>query len=110
LLAQNHVGLIHYYAGDYGEAQRWHEAILRESPEFAQAHWDLGRVYLAREQFDEAHAALSRAVEISGGKPLFLGTLGFCEAAMGNRASAKKLAANLVKLSETIYVSPLAGC
>lgn len=108
LLAQNHVGLVHFYSGDYEEARRWQESILRESPEFAQAQWDLGRVHLAREQFEEAHAAISRAVEISGSKSLFLGTLGFCEAAMGNTASAKKLANNLVKGSETNYVSSLA--
>lgn len=108
LLAQNHVGMIHFYAGEYSEAQRWHEAILRENPGFGQALWDLGRTYMARERYDEAHKTLSEAVEISGGKPMFLGSLGYCEAAMGNRASAKRLAANLVNLSETIYVSPLA--
>ncbi|MBI1357567.1 MAG: tetratricopeptide repeat protein [Acidobacteria bacterium] len=108
LVAQNRVGVVHFYAGDYPEAIRSHRRVIDENPDYAQAWFDLGRAYLARERFGEAHEALSKAVTISGGRPLFLGRLGFCEAAMGDLANARKTTTNLVKLSKEQTVSPVA--
>ena len=108
LVAQNRVGVVHFYAGDYQEAIRQHRRVTEENPDYGQAWFDLGRAHLAIERYDEAHTALSRAVTASGGKSLFLGRLGYCEAMMGDKANARKTITGLVQLRETSYVSPLA--
>lgn len=106
--AQNHVGLIHYYAREYEEAARVHIEALDRNPSFVQAYWDLARAAIARKDFEGADTALERAREISGGSPQVLAWIGVRQALTGRTEEARKAASDLVRLSrKNLYVSSL---
>ena len=108
LYAHGHIGLVHFYRGEIQEAMRYHREVLRIKSDFVPALWDLGRAYLADSKFTKAETAFNKALKASGGHPLVLGSLGGCYAQMGKKKEARSVARDLIKLSDEVYVPPLA--
>jgi len=75
---------------------------------FARAHWALGLSLAAMQRLDEAIAALRRAVELSQGSGVQLGSLGYACAAANRRTEARELIERLEASSRQHYVPPSA--
>jgi tetratricopeptide (TPR) repeat protein len=63
-------------------------------------------VYHEAGMFDEAIAALGKAVDLTGGAPLMLGWLGLALADSGDRAGARALLERLRTMPPGVYVPP----
>jgi Flp pilus assembly protein TadD len=75
-------------AGDFPKAAEALERAVRESPEYAEAHVNLGAQYVRIGRFPEAMAELHRAMEIAGPNPVLLCNLASAQARVGQPAEA----------------------
>ncbi len=101
------VGLYHYYARQYGEAEERLRRTLEVDDRFGVARLYLGYVYL--QQPGRAAAAVEefkRAEEYMGEDPETLAALGHAYAVAGRRAEAQKVLERLRGLASRGYVSP----
>jgi tetratricopeptide (TPR) repeat protein len=95
------------------EHRRYHDAIrvyanvIQSEPNFAPAYYYLGLSYEQLGDHAAAVANLTRAVEISERGTLFLGALGHCLGASGDRDGANRTLDELTARARDRYVSPL---
>ena len=93
------------------EARRYREAIdpirkvLEFNPDFALGHRYLGQVYEANRMYPQSIAELRRAVDLSGGAPIDVATLGHAYALSGQRGKALETLRTLDQLAKQRYVS-----
>jgi TolB-like protein/Flp pilus assembly protein TadD len=106
LIINANMGWLFYFARSYDQAAQQLRETLKMDPNFAQAHYYLGRTYEQKGMFAEAIAELQQAVSLSGGKPVMLAGLAHAYAASGNRRNAEEILKQLQKLSNQVYVSP----
>lgn len=92
----------------YDDAIEQLRAVIAMDPNHYHAHWVLGHTYVAKGQFEEAIVAAQKAVDLSGRAPGALGMLGLAYGVGGHEAEARKVLNELLKLSETRYVTPAA--
>jgi tetratricopeptide (TPR) repeat protein len=78
--------------------------VLAVDPNYATGHVLVGVVRGAERKFDEAIAALRKAVELTHGIPVWLGWLGLPLAQSGEVAEARALLARLHATAEGAYV------
>jgi serine/threonine-protein kinase len=90
----------------YHEAVRIYSQVLETEASFAPAHYYLGLSYEQLGDYEAALANMNRAVDIAGRSALFVGALGHCHGASGNREVARTLQQELVARSADRYVSP----
>lgn len=93
-------------AGQYEQAIQQCRKILEMDPQFALAHWDLGRAYEGKGMYKEAVAEMQKAVELSGGDAVFTSHLGRAEALAGRRDEAIKILNQLKTRAQREFVSP----
>lgn len=103
----NNQGHVDYFARDFEAAERKYRRAMIDYPHFSNPHRDLGRVMLARGQFVEAVAELTRAQEL-GGACIDQGLLIMAYALAGDRSQARSLQRELAARSQSGYVSPYA--
>jgi TolB-like protein/Tfp pilus assembly protein PilF len=107
-MVQCHAGLIHFYRGDYVRARQLLMSVLDIEPEFWPALWTLGRVAIEEGDLLEAEAVLGRAKRAAGeSAEIVTGHLGLCYARKGEDQRARLIAAELIELSKSRYISPL---
>jgi len=94
------------YSGQYDPAIENVRRRLELDPDFAEAHFELGRVYARKQMYEDAIDEFRKAFDLSGSEPKYLGDLGYAYGLSGNRVEAKKTLEQLVQLSERTYVSP----
>jgi tetratricopeptide (TPR) repeat protein len=73
---------------DYATAEREYQAVLSESPDFAEAHMNLGLIYQLQDRLPEAMAQFRRALKIKPslvGANFFLG-VDYCKSGEGAKA------------------------
>jgi tetratricopeptide (TPR) repeat protein len=58
------LGLMGKREGRYEQAEEWYKKSLQQSPQFDEAHSNLGNVYLAKRQIEMAIASYQQAVDI----------------------------------------------
>jgi tetratricopeptide (TPR) repeat protein len=75
-------------SGDYVHAAEALERAVRESPEYADAHANLGAQYVRTERFEAAVAELNRALEIGGPNVVVLCNLASAQIRSGRRTDA----------------------
>ena len=92
----------------YDEAIEQLRGVIAMDPNHYHAHWVLGHTYAAKGQYEEAIVAAQKAVDLSQRAPGALGMLGLAYGLGGHEAEARKVLNELLKLSETRYVSPAA--
>lgn len=93
-----------FYAGRDAEAFDRYQKTLEIEPNFWIAHNGLGRIYIRQERYPEAIAALTKAIELSGGSPEPLTQLGYALAKSGNRAGARAALEKLKSSAAANYV------
>lgn len=79
---------------------------LELDPEFAEAYFELGRVYERKGMYQNAITQFQKAFDVSGGEPQYLGALGYAYGASGERIQATRSLEQLVQLSKHAYVPP----
>lgn len=104
LIINTNLGLTYYWARRYDLAiEQLKDAIALE-PHFFRAHLHLGMVYERKSMDEQAIAELQKAMSINK-TPWTLAGLGHAYAVFGERSKARKLLAELIKLSRDQYVS-----
>jgi len=101
-------GFILENARRYDEAIEQLRGVIAMDPNHYHAHWVLGHTYVAKGQYEDAIVAAQKAVDLSQRAPGALGMLGLAYGLGGHEAEARKVLNELLKLSETRYVSPAA--
>jgi serine/threonine protein kinase/tetratricopeptide (TPR) repeat protein len=79
-------------------------AGIAVNPGFYILHWLLGEIYAVNGQFDEALAALEKAVELSGRSPFIVGSLGVAYQRCGYRDRADVILHELARRAEREHV------
>ncbi len=103
----NNQGHVDYFARDFASAESKYRRAMADYPHFPNSHRDLGRVMLARGQYKEAIAELTRAREL-GGAHIDDGLLVMACALAGDRSKARSMQRELAERAHSGYVSPYA--
>jgi tetratricopeptide (TPR) repeat protein len=106
LVINTSIGLPLYFARRYEDATAEFLKALDLDPSFGIAHYFLGQVYVQRQMFDEAIAAFQKAIELVGPSAEVSAALAHAYGASKQRAQARVRLADLLRESETRYVSP----
>ncbi len=101
----NNQGHVDYFSRRIDQAAETYRKAIAEYPQFANAHKDLGKAYLAMGNHRQAIAELTRAQEL-GGAHIDAGLLGLAYALSGDRVKAKALQESLLERARSEYVSP----
>jgi TolB-like protein/Flp pilus assembly protein TadD len=100
------VGLMHYFAGDFEQAETWLRKTLELGPDFARTHRDLARNLLLQGRTAEATTEAREAVRLSNADPWHIATLGYVFAKAGQPEEARRILDELAALSKEAYVAP----
>jgi len=98
------VARIHYFARQYDEALRCCRTILETEPTFGVAHKIMGLAYEQKGMFEEALAALQRALGLLGDTPEMIGFLAHAYAISGDLEEARKLLERLEELAKLRHI------
>jgi TolB-like protein/DNA-binding winged helix-turn-helix (wHTH) protein/Flp pilus assembly protein TadD len=104
LIANALEGQFLFYAGRDGEAESRYRKTLELDPNYWVAHSGLGRVYIGRQMFPEAIAALTTARELAPGSTESMTQLGYALARSGKREEAEAVLKELRAIAADAYV------
>lgn len=99
------VGEVYFFGRQYEQAIQIERDALATNDNFGRAHHDLGRIYLAKGQYEESIAELTRAVSIYDSL-ISRVALGNAYAVAGKRHDALAMLNKVKTYSEHNYVSP----
>ncbi|HEV2021462.1 MAG TPA: protein kinase [Terriglobales bacterium] len=100
------VALAFYYSRNYGQAIDQFQKTLELDPNFPPPHTYLPAAYEQKGMFEEAITGFQRAITVTKGadKILAMASLGHVYAVSGRKTEARKILAELQRLSEHSYV------
>ena len=100
------VGLAYYFSRNYDQAIDQFQKTLELDANFPPPHTYLSAAYEQKGMFEEAIAGFQRAITVTKGadKILAMASLGHVYAVSGRKTEARKLLAELQRLSEHSYV------
>jgi len=94
---------IHLQRNEYDQAAVHYRAAVDKFPKFLRAWQNLGVIHVRLQQYEQATEALTRVIELRGGKGVTYGLLGFSYAAMNDHLSAETAYRNaILRDSETL--------
>ena len=102
------MGWLHYYARQPEQALEHLRRALAMNPTAEENHRLLGLAYLQSGQWDAAAAAFREAIALSDSPALAVAGLGAVAAGRGRPDEARAVLADLAKMAEAGYVSPVA--
>ncbi|MEK7732084.1 MAG: tetratricopeptide repeat protein, partial [Planctomycetota bacterium] len=106
LIISNVVGLVHYYAGDFAQAETWLRKTLELGPDFALAHGNLAHTLFLQGRPAEAITEAREAVRLSNNDSRFVATLGYVCAKAGQPEEARRILDEFAARSTDAYVAP----
>jgi Tfp pilus assembly protein PilF len=106
LIINTTLGIAFLSRRQYDRAIGYFRNVIDIDPHFAESHHCLGVAYAHQARTEEAVAELQQAIRLSGGSPLFSGSLGYIHAIRGNRAEAHRALDKLREQAKHRYVSP----
>ncbi|MBZ5613731.1 MAG: winged helix-turn-helix domain-containing protein [Acidobacteriia bacterium] len=98
------IAVMHWFGRNYDRAVEQLRLVLEVDPNYPLGHLVLGQTRTMEHKFEEAIAALRKAVELYGGAPMVLGWLGLALAESGNVAEARTLFEHLRTVAAHAYV------
>jgi class 3 adenylate cyclase/TolB-like protein/Tfp pilus assembly protein PilF len=98
---------VFFFRREYEAAIKGYREILLLDPDFARAHWMLGRVLAEQGQYESAIAELREACRLSQNSGYLLATLGRVHGLAGHRAQAQEILKALQDPAQ--YPQTLAG-
>jgi TolB-like protein len=105
LPASLNVGWQYGWSRQYDPSIEWLRKVLEIEPNFEQARWALGLAYEGKGMIKEAATEFQKAVDLSGGNPVYEAALGRVYAIGGNKPDAMRIQDQLEKESKSKYVS-----
>ncbi len=94
------------YTKDYNQAIDMYRKALRVNGRAADAHWELGSLYLAQGQWDNAIQVLEACLSLNPhNRDEVLANLGFCYSQKGNQAQARLLYQQSLELNPNNVVA-----
>jgi TolB-like protein/Flp pilus assembly protein TadD len=99
------VGWQYDWSRQYDSSVEWLRKVLEIEPNFEQARWALGLAYEGKGMIKEAATEFQKAVDLSGGNPVYEAALGRAYAIGGNKPDAMRICDQLEKESKSKYVS-----
>lgn len=100
------LGYYLYVAGDNDQAIIQLRKTLAMYQSMPMPHMLLGRAYVQKRMFTEAIKEFQSAATLSGNHPLYQAWLGYGYATSGRRSEAQQIIDELIRPSNTKYVSP----
>jgi len=100
------LGQHYFFARQYEQAAKQLTTTLEMDPNFANAHYTLGMVYIQKPTLGDAVAECEKAAALERGSARYLTMLGIAYAAAGRRSEALKILSDLQELSKLRYVPP----
>jgi TolB-like protein/tetratricopeptide (TPR) repeat protein/class 3 adenylate cyclase len=107
LLVRALEGMIFYNARRDAEASASLQSALELDPNFWITHLTLGKVYIQQRKYPEALSELTKAKELSHGNSEAIGSIGYVNALMGDKAKAQAVLEELKTLSNQHYIPPV---
>jgi serine/threonine-protein kinase len=98
--------LTYFMAARYDDAVARCNECLERAPEYIFATYLRGQCNHMRQNFDEAHADLERAVQLGKRAPFYLGLLGKSYGESGQVERAAKIIEELDRLAKGQYIAP----
>ena len=101
-------GRLFHFQRRYGDAIEWHRRALAISPNFVEAHFNLGMVYEQKQMFREAISQFSKVARIAGAHASFWSAgLGHACGLAGMTKRARRILNELLKASSPVStISP----
>jgi tetratricopeptide (TPR) repeat protein len=99
------VGSRYFFARRYDTAVEQYKNVVELDPRFVPAHLALGQAYVQKQMLPEAIRELEKAVDLSGGSPLYLASLAHAYGVTGRRRDASKVIDQLKTLAARQYVA-----
>jgi TolB-like protein/Flp pilus assembly protein TadD len=106
LITNTHLGLLYTFIGKYDAAAKQFQHTLELDPNFAEAHFCCAMVCGCMGEMEEARAHVELALSLSKGDVRMRCALAALNAVTGRKQEAIEELKELLKLSETRYVSP----
>jgi len=106
LLYRGLEGMFLHHAGRNDEAGANLQKVLELDPDFWITHLVLGKVYIQQRKYPEAIAEFGKARQLSHGNSEAIGSIGYVEALMGDKAKARAVLEELKTLSNQHYIPP----
>jgi adenylate cyclase len=94
------------FARRYEEALAKFRATLGMEPLYGPTYWEIGRVYYLMRRYAESAAILEEGMRMARQLPLLLMYAGAAYARLGQRDTARAIAAELRAISQRRYISP----
>lgn len=91
---------------DWEHLLEWSQVRLASNPNSSDVHSDLGIAYEGTGKLPEAIAEYEKAVELSGGDPRVVASLGHAYAMIGSRAEAERILHTIEEKSRSGKASP----
>jgi tetratricopeptide (TPR) repeat protein len=108
LSISHNLGLIFYEAHQFDLAIEKYLKTIEMDPGFIVTYNYLGLAYAGKKMYNEAITNVQKAIDLTEEQsPLYIGTLGFIYASMGNKNEAEKILEHLVELSQQRYIAPV---
>ena len=98
---------IHYYAQNYEAAIEQARRTIDQYPNYPLAYIWLGSAYRQKKMYPEALDSFSHGRKLSGDHPAMIALYGHAQAVAGNAVGARIALAELQRLAQSRYVSPL---
>jgi serine/threonine-protein kinase len=95
-----------YRLKQFNAAVQHLRGVLDFAPDFYHAHWNLGRTWMAREEWELAGQSLQKALSLSGANPGILADLGHLAGRRGDRDGVELALRSLVSAARRGYLSP----
>ena len=107
LLVRALAGMFFHHARRDAEASASLQSALELDPNFWITHLTLGKVYLQQRKYPEAISEFTKAKELSHGNSEAIGSIGYVNALMGDKAKAQAVLEELKTLSNQHYIPPV---
>jgi tetratricopeptide (TPR) repeat protein len=99
------IGWAYYFARQYEQAVEQYLKTIELDPNFLRVYWFLGQTYVQQGRFEDAVAALSRALALND-HPLSSAFLGHAYGLWGRKREALAVLEAMREMSERRYVAP----
>jgi DNA-binding winged helix-turn-helix (wHTH) protein/tetratricopeptide (TPR) repeat protein len=99
------IGWAYYFARQYEQAVEQYLKTIELDPNFLRVYWFLGQTYVQQGRFEEAVAALSKALALND-HPLSSAFLGHAYGLWGRKREALAVLEGMREMSERRYVAP----
>jgi len=108
-LSINHnLGLVFYEAHQFDLAIEKYQKVLQMDPSFIVTYNYLGLAYAGKKMYNDAISKVQMAIDLTEKQsPLYVGTLAFIYASLGNTVEAEEVLEHLLELSQHRYIAPV---